>query len=103
MRRLERPFFAGLTLSDGGTVYINEKHRQLFDERPDVYVICVGHEIGHAVLKHLNHPSINQDLPLFQGDKENTQFMLHSSSWFQYGLPKDEVERRKKLFKKIEG
>jgi Zn-dependent peptidase ImmA (M78 family) len=94
-------FFAGLAISDGETVYINEKHRQLFDQRPDVYAICLGHEIGHATLQHLNHPSINQDLPLFPEDNQNEQFMLHSSSWFQYGLPKEEVERRKNFSKQI--
>ncbi len=94
-------FFAGLTISDGGTVYINEKHRQLFDERPDVYVICIGHEIGHATLKHLSHPSINQEFPLFSESSQNEQFMLHSSSWFQYGLPKDEVEKRKIFSKQL--
>ena len=94
-------FFAGLAISDGGTVYVNEKHRQLFDERPDVYVICIGHEIGHATLKHLNHPSINQELSLFPEDNQNEQFMLHSSSWFQYGLPKEEVEKRKNFSRKL--
>ncbi len=94
-------FFAGLAISNGGTVYINEKHRQFFDERPDVYAICVGHEIGHATLQHLDHPSINQGLPLFPKDNQNEQFMLHSSSWFQYGLSKEEVERRKNYSKQL--
>lgn len=94
-------FFAGLAISDGGTVYINEKHRSLFNERPDVYTICLGHEIGHATLKHLSHSSINQELPLFSENNQNEQFMLHSSSWFQYGLPKDEVEKRKNFSKQL--
>lgn len=90
-------FFAGLTLVDGGTVCINEKHRTLFDERPDVYLICLGHEIGHAILGHLNHASLNDNLPLFSETVEREPFMLHSSSWFQYGLPKEEVEKRKSI------
>lgn len=94
-------FFAGLTLADGGTVCINEKHRSFFDERPDVYLICLGHEIGHAVLGHLNHSSINDDLPLFSKCSKTEPIMLHSSSWFQYGLPKKEVEKRKAISKKM--
>lgn len=94
-------FFAGLTLMDGGTVCINEKHRSLFDERPDVYLICLGHEIGHAVLKHLSHPSVNDDLPLFSENSKKEPVMLHSSSWFQYGLPKKEVEKRRTISREM--
>lgn len=94
-------FFAGLSLIDGGTICINEKHRSFFDERPDVYIICLGHEIGHAILKHLNHPSVNDELPLFFDNSERKPMMLHSSSWFQYGLHKEDVEKRKVFTNKL--
>ena len=94
-------FFAGLSLLNNGTIYINEKHRELFDSRPDVYTICLGHEIGHAILKHLNYFLLNQDLPLFYEDTQKKQFMLHSSSWFQYGLSKPEVEQRKEFSRQL--
>lgn len=94
-------FFAGLSLLNGGTVCINEKHRQFFEDRPDVYLICLGHELGHAVLGHLRHPSINEDLPLFSNTTNKDTVMLHSSSWFQYGLPKDEVDKRINITKQI--
>lgn len=98
----EVSFYAGFSLSDGGKIYVNEKHRQLFDGRPEVYSICVGHEIGHGVLRHLFHPSQNQDLPLFAETGSQEAIMLHKTSWGQYGLSGDEVKRRKQEFQRLQ-
>lgn len=98
----EASFYAGFSLADGGKIYVNEKYRQLFDGRPEVYLICVGHEVGHGVLRHLHHPSQNQALPLFAEITPQESVMLHKTSWGQYGLSGDEVKKRKQEFQKLQ-
>lgn len=85
-------FFANFSPTDGGIVRINRKYEDLFESRPDVYLICVGHEVGHAVCRHHDHPSVSDDSPLF-GNAETAPVLLHKSSWHQYGLPSEEVKK----------
>ena len=93
-------FFAGLT-PERGSVYLNETHKEFFDERPDVFRICIGHEAGHAILRHLIQLSGDQQPTLFSQENEDTNLMLHRSSWYQYGLSKEEVENRKSFEKNL--
>jgi hypothetical protein len=85
-------FFANFNPADGGIVQINRKYEDLFESRPDVYLICVGHEVGHAVCKHHDHQAIKDDSPLF-GRAETSPVLLHKSSWHQYGLSAEEVKK----------
>ena len=48
-------FLASYTPDDGGLITMNERHRHLFDERPEIYATCIGHEIGHRILRHHEH------------------------------------------------
>lgn len=87
-------FFANFNPADGGVVRINQKHEDLFENRPDVYLICVGHEIGHAVCRHHDHKDLQDDLPLF-GITKSSPVLLHKSTWHQYGLSAEEVKKRR--------
>src|SRR5262245_57106171 len=42
-------FFASYAPEGDGLITINERHRQLFTERPDVFSACLGHESGHRI------------------------------------------------------
>lgn len=86
-------FFACFDANDGGVIQINSKHETFFEARPDVYLNCVGHEIGHAVLRHYEHSSINEDQPLF-GNQMAKPVLLHRSTWHQYGITAAEVKSR---------
>lgn len=91
-------FFACFDAEDGGIIQLNSKHEALFESRPDIYLNCVGHEIGHAILRHYEHPSINEDLPLF-GEVNQKTALLHRSSWHQYGITAAEVKNRQSQLK----
>lgn len=84
--------FARIDVEEGSTVEINEHYRDLFEDRPDVYRICLGHEAGHLAL---NHPAFfsTDDAPTFFGRKGDGWF-LHKESWNQYGLTSAEVGER---------
>ena len=84
--------FARIDVDNGNTVEINEHYRDLFEDRPDVYRVCLGHEAGHLAL---NHPAFfsTGDAPTFFGGKADSRF-LHKESWSQYGLTSTEVRER---------
>ena len=86
-------FFAGCLPDNGGTICLNQKYCDLFDERIDIYKNCVGHEIGHIFLKHLDEYSNELNPSLFEGFQKPPIF-LHKSSWYQYGLSSDEIKQR---------
>lgn len=86
-------FYAALDPKSWDIVQVNSRHEEFFGERPDVYRHCIGHEIGHAVLRHLEHEEVRSDLPLF-GDFDGARLLLHKSSWNQYGLSGAEVKER---------
>ena len=88
-------FFANFCADDDGLVTINERHREFFDSRPDVYAACLGHEAGHYVLRHWERGATGQqNLSLFSELTPKTQ-LFHKSSWFQYGLTREEVQNLK--------
>lgn len=84
--------FARIDANQGSTVEINEYYRDLFDNRPEVYRICLGHEAGHLAL---NHPEFfsKADTPTIFNNDGDCQF-LHKESWNQYGLTSSEVRER---------
>lgn len=92
-------FFANFSSDNDGLITINERHRDLFDKRPDVYSACIGHEAGHCVLRHGEKNSGEGTLSLFADSSVQQSRLFHKSSWFQYGLSREEVEERKKLEK----
>ena len=87
-------FFASFCADSDGLVTINEKHREFFDSRPDVYSACLGHEAGHCVLKHWESGGAPQALSLFE-DSTPASKLFHKSSWLQYGLSRNEVRELK--------
>ncbi len=84
--------FARIDISQGSSIEINEHYRELFENRPEVFRICLGHEAGHLVL---NHPEffLTDDTPTIFGNDEVCRF-LHKESWNQYGLTSSEVRQR---------
>jgi Zn-dependent peptidase ImmA (M78 family) len=87
-------FFASYSPDEGGKIYVNEAHRQLFDKRPDVYLACIAHETGHHILRHIDTSSLNKQSCLFGDESSSPKPLLHKSSWNQYGLSADEVKKR---------
>lgn len=84
--------FARIDVNQGATVEINEHYRDLFESRPEVFRICLGHEAGHLVL---NHPDFfsTADAPTIFDNADVSRF-LHKESWNQYGLTSSEVRQR---------
>ena len=88
-------FFANFCGDDDGLITINERHREFFEGRPDVYSAGLGHEVGHCVLRHWEKGAIaQQSLSLFPELAPSPQ-LFHKSSWLQYGLTRDEVQKLK--------
>lgn len=93
--------FAQIDSDDTELIQINENHRELFEQRPDVHRGCIGHETGHIVLRHFEHSSLNNDCPLLFNEIESEKLTtLHKSSWGQYGLSSEEVKNRQAELKK---
>lgn len=91
----EGAFF--LASYNGDLITVNEKHRQLFDERPEVYRNCLGHEVGHRILRHHDSStSCDEQISLFS-EPSSPQRTFHRSSWDQYGLTKEDVMKRKQI------
>lgn len=103
--KIEEPdnavFLASYTPDNGGLITINERHRQLFEERPDVYSSCLGHEAGHRVLRHHEHSTFSNESPSLFSEPVAVQRVFHKSSWNQYGLTKEEVMKRKLMEQKL--
>jgi IrrE N-terminal-like domain len=95
-------FFANYSPTGQGLITINEKHRGLFEARPDVYGACLGHELGHKLLRHSEKIySISGTLSLFP-DYVPPPISFHKSSWFQFGLSREEVQKSKALRKVLD-
>ena len=88
-------FLASYTPDDGGLITMNERHRHLFDGRPEIYATCIGHEIGHRILRHHEHRIFQPAPPSLFEEREKAQHVFHKSSWNQYGMTKEEVMERK--------
>jgi len=97
----EAVFLASYTPDNGGLITINERHRRLFEERPDVYSSCLGHEVGHRVLRHHEHSAFSSEPPSLFSELAVVQRVFHKSSWSQYGLTKEEVMKRKLMEQEI--
>lgn len=94
-------FLASYSSDDGGLIIVNEKHRQLFDERPAIYRNCIGHEAGHRILRHHeSFTSCDEQIPLF-AEPTTPQRTFHKSSWDQYGLTKEDVMKRKQIMQEL--
>ncbi len=94
-------FLASYSQDKGGLITVNEKHRQLFNERPEVYRNCLGHEVGHRILRHHeSFKSCEEQISLF-AEPPTTQRTFHRSSWDQYGLSKEDVLKRKQLMHEL--
>lgn len=86
-------FFASYTPEGDGLITINERHRQLFEARPDVFSACLGHESGHRILRHFE--IFGPNAPSLFTEEIQSPLVFHKSSWFQYGLTREEVEKSK--------
>lgn len=94
-------FLARYTPSPDERITINRRHADLFDERPSVFAAALGHEIGHKILRHSEHSELGGTAPtLFPDDAPKTQH-FHKSSWGQYGMTKEDVEKRKALVQEV--
>jgi len=94
-------FLARYTPPPEENITINQRHTDLFDERPHVFVAAVGHEIGHKVLRHGDYSETGTTaLPLFPDATPKPQY-FHKSSWGQYGMTREDVEKHKALVKEV--
>jgi hypothetical protein len=94
-------FLARYTPPPEEKITINQRHTDLFDERPYVFAAALGHEIGHKVLRHSEHSETVTIAPtLFSVDPPKAQ-QFHKSSWGQYGMSKEDVEKRKALVQEV--
>lgn len=79
--------FARLHQEDGEhTITVNEKHRALFEAKPELLRSCLSHEVGHYILRHLENSSPTEEQnSLFEVEKQTTKY-FHDSTWSQQGL-----------------
>lgn len=94
-------FFANFCADDGGLITVNNKHSALFESRPDVYGACLAHEGGHCVLRHCERFASSPDAPLLFEEMTPTAPLFHKSSWYQYGLSREEVQQQKALNRQL--
>jgi hypothetical protein len=88
-------FFASYSSENDGLITINQKHKDLFESRPDVYCACLGHESGHRILRHSDiFTQASSNLSLFE-DHFTPPVIFHKSSWHQFGLAREEVQKSK--------
>ncbi|MEW6732139.1 MAG: hypothetical protein AB1489_12495 [Acidobacteriota bacterium] len=93
--------FASYSQENDGIITINDRHRALFEKRPDILRSCIGHEAGHCILRHHEHDSFDENtLSLFSMDKPKLQ-RFHRSSWSQYGLTPDEIIQFKRQVEQL--
>lgn len=95
-------FFANYSPAGEGLITINEKHRELFETRPDVYGACIGHELGHKLLRHSEKIHSASGTPTLFPDYAPPPISFHKSSWFQFGLSREEVQKAKELRKTLD-
>lgn len=93
--------FARIDLTINDLIQVNLNYKDLFESRPDVYRVCICHELGHIILGHISHFPTSNNLSLFD-DVEKDQKFLHKNSWAQYGLSSDEVRRRQLALKQVQ-
>jgi hypothetical protein len=77
-----------------GRVTINSTHRSFLESRPEILRSSLGHEAGHAVLRHygeLNAP--RSSLALFDEPDEldEPRRLFHRSSWVHDSLSREDV------------
>lgn len=94
-------FFASYTPDGDGLITINEKHKPLFDQRPDVFGACLAHESGHRLLRHAEIFRANLGSPSLFAPEPSPEPIFHRSSWYQYGLTHEEVEKSKEARKRL--
>lgn len=91
--------FARIDLSTDDLIQINQNYQDLFESRPDVYRVCVGHEAGHIVLRHVSNFANSNNPSLFEDISKDQPNFLHKNSWAQYGLSSGEVRKRQLALK----
>lgn len=94
-------FYANFCPDDGGLITINQKHQALFEARPDVYGACLAHEGGHYVLRHHENFAPTENAPMLFEELAPGPRLFHKSSWYQYGLTRDEVRRQRELNRQL--
>jgi hypothetical protein len=88
-------FFASYSPENDGLITINQKHKELFDSRPDVFCACLGHESGHRILRHCEIYAPAPGTPSLFEDHSPAPVIFHKSSWHQFGLSREEVQKSK--------
>lgn len=94
-------FFANFCPDDGGLITVNNKHSKLFESRPDVYCACLAHEGGHCILRHSEKIALAENAPMLFEELEPPRQLFHKSSWYQYGLSRDEVQKQIEISKQL--
>lgn len=94
-------FFANFCPEDGGLITINNKYSELFEARPDVYCACLAHEGGHCILRHCEKMVSTENAPMLFEELSPDRSVFHKSSWYQYGLTREEVQRQKELNRQL--
>lgn len=71
-------------------ISINEKHRNFFQERPEIFRAVMSHEIGHLVLRH-HEKLLAGHTPSLFGEEPEVPY-LHSTKCKSSFLSKDEFQ-----------
>ena len=67
-----------------------------------MYCACLGYEGGHCVLRHWEQVNPTEGSnSLFAGLAPEQPRLFHKSSWYQYGLSREEVESRKRASQEL--
>lgn len=94
--------FARINPGVDDLIQINQNYQDLFETRPDVYRVCLCHEIGHLVLGHCSYFATANHPSLFEDDDSKPSNFLHKNSWAQYGLSSQDVRKHQLALKKAQ-
>jgi hypothetical protein len=74
-----------------GRVTINSTHRSFLESRPEILRSSLGHEAGHAVLRHYEALNATTSLPSLFDEPDEPRRLYHRSSWVHESLSREEI------------
>jgi hypothetical protein len=80
-----------------GRVTVNTAHRAFFETRPEILRSSLGHEAGHAVLRHYEAIGGMGPAPTLFGESEEPRRLYHRSSWVHDSLSREEVAALRRI------
>jgi IrrE N-terminal-like domain len=72
-------------------ITLNSNHRVRYEDKPFLLRSCLGHEVGHQLLGHLDILRSNPDQQDLFGVTATSEFTFHDSACAQLGLTPDEM------------